>query len=90
MMNQPHTPPGDNDNLFQTNLILPEPTVFLSPGLPACSVIRPISTEHSGAVAAVMSFRDDNLFMGQSQDFLATIMQLAMKADQATRQLKDD
>jgi len=28
--------------------------------------------------------------MGQSQDFLATIMQLAIKADAATRQLSQD
>jgi hypothetical protein len=89
-MNQTNTPPGDNDNLFQTNLILPEPTVFLSTGLPACSVIRPVSTENSGAVAAITSLKADNLFMGQSEDFLDTIMQLAMKADAAQRQPGND
>ena len=84
-MGQPHTPPGDNDNLFQTNLILPEPTVFLSPSLPACSIIRPISPVHSGAQAAVKSLMADNLFLGQSAAFLEAVMALAVKADAAKR-----
>jgi hypothetical protein len=82
---QPNTPPGDNDNLFQTNLIFPEPTVFLSPSFPACSIIRPISPAHSGAQAAVKSLMADNLFLGQSAAFLDAIMDLAVKADAAKR-----
>jgi hypothetical protein len=85
-MGQPNTPPGDNDNLFQTNLILPEPTVFLSSSLPPVSVIRPVSTANSGAVAAIQSFVNDNLFMGQSAGFLETVMDLAAKADTAKRE----
>jgi hypothetical protein len=84
-MGQPNTPPGDNDNLFQTNLIFPEPTLFLSEDLPACSVIRPISPAHSGARAAVKGLTADNLFMGQSAAFLEAIMDLAEKADAARR-----
>jgi len=30
---------------FQTNLIMPEPTVFLSHDLPACSIVRPTNTK---------------------------------------------
>jgi hypothetical protein len=89
-MGQPNTPAGDNDNLFQTNLILPEPTVFLSSSLPPVSVIRPISTANSGAVAAIQSFVNDNLFMGQSAGFLETVMDLAAKADAAKREAGHD
>jgi hypothetical protein len=89
-MGQPNTPPGDNDNLFQTNLILPEPTVFLSASLPPVSVIRPISTAQSGAVAAMQSFINDNLFMGQSAGFVETILELAAKADHAKREAGHD
>ncbi len=70
---------------FQTNLILPEPCAFLKPGLPACSVIRPTTVQNSGAVAAVNAFTNDNLFAGQSQKFLDTIMALALAADAAQR-----
>jgi hypothetical protein len=89
-MGQPNTPPGDNDNLFQTNLILPEPTVFLSSSLPPVSVIRPTSVANSGAVAAIQSFVNDNLFMGQSAGFLQAVMDLAAKADAAKREAGHD
>jgi hypothetical protein len=88
-MGQPNTPPGDNDNLFQTNLIMPEPTAFLSSSFPACSVIRPISKAHSGAQAAVQGLTNDNLFLGQSAAFLDAIMDLAVKADAAKRGEED-
>jgi hypothetical protein len=83
---QPNTPSGDNDNLFKTNLILPEPTLFLNSSLPPVSIIRPISTQHSGAVAAINGFAADNLFLGQSAAFLDTVMDLAVKADAAHRE----
>lgn len=72
--------------MFQTNLILPEPCEFLSSSLPPCSIIRPTSTMHSGAVAAVKAFTSDNLFMGQPQAFLDTLMELAEAADGARRE----
>jgi len=72
---------------FQTNLILPEPTDFISKDLPACSVIRPSLIEHAGAVATIVSFTNDLLFAGQSQEFFETVMALAIAADAARRAL---
>ncbi len=75
--------------LTQTNKILPEPCDFLrGEVLPACSVIRPTSTQKGGAVATVKSFTDDLLFLGQSPAFFAFSMQLARAADNARRELE--
>jgi hypothetical protein len=71
--------------LFQTNLILPEPCEFLKPELPLCSVIRPVSTGQSGAVAAIQSFMTDMLFFGQPAAFFEALMDLARAADAANR-----
>src|SRR5229473_3397078 len=40
---------------FQTNLIMPEPTIFLSQSFPVCSIIRPTATQGAamGAVNAL-------------------------------------
>jgi hypothetical protein len=73
--------------LSQTNKILPEPCDFIRKGLPRCSVIRPSSTRNAGAVAAVQSFIDDNLFDGQPPAFMKMVMGLAIAADAAQRQL---
>jgi hypothetical protein len=74
--------------LTQTNLILPEPCDFLAgENLPPCSVIRPSSTEQGGAVATIRSFTADLLFLGQSQEFLDYVMELAIAADAARREL---
>ncbi len=78
---------NNHGELKQTNLILPEPTRFISRSLPLVSVIRPSSTVNSGAVAAVRAFTGDNLFNGQSQEFLNTVMRLAVRADNAVRQV---
>lgn len=72
----------------QTNLILPEPTQFLRPGLPACSVVRPVLDQNAGAVATIKSFTADKLFEGQSPKFFRTVMQLARDADAAHRDVK--
>ncbi len=72
---------GEN---FQTNLIMPEPTVFLSNTLPPCSIIRPTATE-GAAMAAVNALTADGLFRGQSHDFFMTLQGLAMNADMAQR-----
>ncbi len=70
----------------QTNLIMPEPTVFLSRKLPAVSIIRPTELGGSGgAVATVKAWTADGLFIGQSQEFLAVLHQLATQADAARR-----
>jgi hypothetical protein len=38
-------PPIQGDQLRQANLIMPEPTIFLSSSLPVCSIIRPTETQ---------------------------------------------
>jgi hypothetical protein len=72
---------------FQTNLILPEPTQFISKNLPACSVVRPTLDENGGAVATIDSFTADQLFKGQSDQFFSKVMELAEAADAAKRQV---
>jgi hypothetical protein len=78
--------PPFGGELLQTNLILPEPCEFISPNLPACSVIRPTLTRNGGAVATINSFTDDLLFLGQSAQFFDTVMALAAAADSVQRQ----
>src|SRR5579864_2056753 len=78
------SPFGGED--FQTNLIMPEPTIFLSRKFPAVSIIRPTQPAGSGgAVATVKAFTDDGLFIGQPQEFLALLNKLAVQADAARR-----
>jgi hypothetical protein len=72
--------------MFQTNLILPEPCTFLSSSLPPCSIIRPTLTKNGGAVATVQAFTADNLFFGQTnKKFFDMIMDLAVEADGVER-----
>ena len=73
--------------MFQTNLIQPEPCQFLSPDLPPCSIIRPTLTANGGAMATVQSFIADGLFIGQSSQFLEQLMDLASEADAASRRI---
>jgi hypothetical protein len=76
------SPFGGED--FQTNLIMPEPTAFLSKNLPACSIIRPTATA-GAAMGAVNALSADGLFIGQTQEFFMTLQALATKADAAQR-----
>jgi hypothetical protein len=76
------SPFGGED--FQTNLIMPEPTLFLSKSLPPCSIIRPTSTV-GAAMGAVNALTADGLFIGQTQVFFMTLQSLATKADAAQR-----
>ena len=48
-----NSPPFGGED-FQTNLIMPEPTIFLDRKFPICSIIRPTETEGAamGAVNA--------------------------------------
>jgi hypothetical protein len=71
---------------FQTNLIMPEPTVFLSRKFPPCSIIRPTSIRQGGAVATINSFTTDGLFIGQSREFFQVVLHLAREADAARRE----
>jgi hypothetical protein len=73
---------SDGGELFQNNLIMPEPCPFLSPNLPVCSIIRP--TETKGIAMGVVKFLTDmGLFIGQSRAFFALLNQLAQAADAA-------
>ena len=68
--------------LTQTNLIMPEPTPFLSRKFPTVSIIRPTQTE-GAAMGAVRAFTADGLFIGQSPEFFAVLQDLAKAADAA-------
>jgi hypothetical protein len=76
---------------FQTNLIMPEPTVFLNPKLGPVSIIRPTSSQQGGAVASVVSFVDDGLFLdpatNKNTGIVDLLMRLAEEADEARRSL---
>jgi hypothetical protein len=67
---------------FQTNLIMPEPTIFLDRKFPVCSIIRPTETE-GAAMAALNALTADGLFIGQPPAFFAVLNQLAQAADSA-------
>ena len=49
---------------LQANLIMPEPTPFLSRKFPICSIIRPTETK-GAAMGALKALTDDGLFIGQ-------------------------
>lgn len=69
--------------LLQTNLIFPVPCEFISPNLPHCAVIRPISPSAITAVDAINGFIQDGLFIGQSRQFTKLLLGLAQQADAA-------
>jgi hypothetical protein len=73
---------GNQD--LQANLIMPEPTEFLSPAFGVCSIIRPTETEQA-ATRAFASLKADGLFIGQDDAFFATMNELASRADMARR-----
>src|SRR6266403_1421776 len=76
-----NAPPFGGED-FQTNLIMPEPTVFLNRTFPVVSIIRPTQTE-GAAMAALNSFITDGLFIGQSPAFTSLLAELAQAADSA-------
>jgi hypothetical protein len=67
---------------FKSNLIMPEPTVFLSKNFPTVSIIRPTETE-GAAMGALKALTADGLFIGQSKEFFAFLTDLAEDADAA-------
>jgi len=74
-------PPFDTED-FNTNLIMPEPTIFLDRKFPVCSIIRP--TETNGAATGAAAFLTaSGLFEGQSQAFFDALFTLANEADDA-------
>jgi rubrerythrin len=70
--------------ILQTNLIMPEPTVFLDRKFPICSIIRPTETA-GAALGAVKALAASGLFNGQSQEFFTAATALATAADAAAR-----
>jgi len=70
---------------FQPNLIFPVPCEFISPSLPKCAVIRPLTDRFAGAMATVQFLTKMNLFAGQSKEFFGELQSLAIRADAAQR-----
>ena len=70
---------------FQTNLIMPEPTIFLSRKFPPVSIIRPTETE-GAATGAAHFLTNSGLFRGQSKEFFDVLFELAEEADAARRE----
>jgi hypothetical protein len=72
--------------MFQTNLIMPEPCPFISTSLPACSVVRPTNT--TGVATGALKFLTAmGLFIGQSDAFFTFMTNLATAADAAHREV---
>ena len=68
--------------LFQNNLIMPEPCPFLDRNLPICSDHSTDQTE--GVATGVVTFLTNmGLFIGQSPAFFALLTELARAADHA-------
>jgi hypothetical protein len=78
-----NAPPFGGED-FQTNLIMPEPTAFLSQKFPAVSIIRPTATK-GAAMGALKALTADGLFIGQSKAFFDFMTELAIEADAAQR-----
>ena len=76
-----NSPPFGGED-FQTNLIMPEPTIFLSRKFPVCSIIRPTQT-NGAAMGAVNALTANGLFRGQSREFFDVLHNLAEAADAA-------
>ncbi len=76
-----NSPPFGGED-FQTNLIMPEPTVFLDRKFPPVSIIRPTDTT-GAAMGALRALTNGGLFIGQSPQFFATLTGLAQAADAA-------
>jgi len=87
----PNTGTGDANTIeeFQTNLIMPEPAPFLDRKLGPVAIIRPTSDEQGGAVASVVSFVQDGLFLdpatGKNTGIVDVLLHLAREADDARR-----
>ena len=78
-----NTPPNP---LLQTNLIFPVACEFISPSLPKCATIRPLTDKVGGAVAAIAGFVASGLFAGQPKEFVNTLNRMAIEADSAVRE----
>lgn len=77
-----NSPPFGGE-LFQTNLIMPEPCQFLDPTMPECAIIRPSLKGQAGAVATATAIANSQIFLGQPAAFFDAIGALAQAADRA-------
>jgi hypothetical protein len=75
-----------SDELFQKNLIMPEPCEFLRASLPPCSIVRPTNLRNA-AMDAANAFIGNGLFIGQTAQFFEALRDLAADADAARRQV---
>ena len=75
--------------LLQTNLIMPEPTIFLDRKFPICSIVRPTQTK-GAAMGAVTFLTNTGLFRGQSDEFFTVLKGLAAAADAASPENSQD
>ena len=76
-----NSPPFGGEE-FQTNLIMPEPTIFLDRAFPIVSIVRPTETD-GAAMGALNALTADGLFIGQTPAFFALLTELAEAADHA-------
>jgi hypothetical protein len=67
---------------LQTNLIMPEPTIFLERKFPIVSIVRPTQTK-GAAMGALKALTADGLFIGQTPEFFTVLTDLAKAADAA-------
>ena len=65
--------------------------MFLNQKLGPVAIIRPTSTQQGGAVASVVSFVDDGLFLdpatNKNTGIVDVLMHLAEEADEAQRRI---
>jgi hypothetical protein len=84
-------PESLNGDTLQANLIMPEPTHFLDKKFGPVAIVRPTSIKFGGAVAAVVGFAQDGLFLDpvtkKNTGIVQKLMELAEEADEARRQL---
>jgi Ferritin-like domain len=73
------------DELFQKNLIMPEPCQFLRTSLPVCSIVRPTAVRNA-AMDAANALIGNGLFIGQPPAFFQALRDLASDADAARRE----
>jgi hypothetical protein len=76
--------PPFGGEVFETELIMPEPCPFLSRKFPRCSIVRPTETR-GAAMGAVKALTADGLFIGQPPAFFELLRELAEQADAARR-----
>jgi hypothetical protein len=73
-----------DDQASEGIIIFPVPFEFRA-NLPHVSMIRPVTDQFAGAVAAINGFIASGLFIGQSQQFLDLLQSMAAAADAASR-----